>query len=121
MGRCSWGKFVLRGKIQQELEVLCCIGWAGKGSEKVTLELRPEGNEGERCGNTSGAQHFSGTSGDPDSGHAGKVELRGCQMDWQWDVRGRGGVTRTPELLAGAVESWDCPRLTLERSWQGWW
>lgn len=49
------------------------------------------------------------TSGDPDSGHAGKVELRGCQMDWKWDVRGRGGVTRTPELLAGAVGSWDCP------------
>lgn len=115
MGMCSWGIFVLRGQIQQELEVVCCIGWAGKGSEKVTLELRSEGNEGERCGDTSGA------SGDPDCGCAGKVELRGCQVDWKRDVRGRRGVTRTPELLAAAVESWECPRLTLGRPWQAWW
>lgn len=51
---------MLRGKIQQELEVLCCVGWTGNGSDKVTLALRPEGDKGERCGDIPGAQHFGG-------------------------------------------------------------
>lgn len=55
-----WGKVVLKGNIQQGLEVLCCVGWTGNGSDKVTLAPRPEGDKGGRCGDIPGAQQFRG-------------------------------------------------------------
>lgn len=50
---------MLRGKIKQEMGMLCCIGQAGVGlSGKRTLELRPEGNREKGVGLSEGQGLF---------------------------------------------------------------
>lgn len=77
----------------------------------MTLELRPEGDKGERGRDTPGAQHFRGRAEQVTIPLLGACDSRAERVSDGLGVGGSGsGVSLGRQSsLAGAIELRDCP------------